>query len=291
MLRFLTGEHADAPTLREFNHASGLVGAGAATPVLAPALVALAAEEAALLAFAGRVTARRVVQWALANPAAALAASEALLGFGVQIGEDGWDAFWGRLQDPHGRWFVVAQILMDFMHVKSATAGHDAAPSVRRPSLGGAAPVPDVDAARQQIGKARAVVRQVHDGASSDPQRAASPPAREKPLVSESTEAPAAAKSTPTASPAAETAVKVAPGRELGLRQDAMNALRSLENVKTDPIGDVNSQPNHNHYAAARREAAGEVVARRPHDGRPYSHIGDLQRSYDALSTIRATLR
>jgi hypothetical protein len=71
----------------------------------------------------------------------------------------------------------------------------------------------------------------------------------------------------------------------------AIEALRSLENVKADPIGEVNSQPNHNHYAAARREAHGEVVARRPHDAHPYSHIGDLQRAYRALLRIRATLQ
>ena len=52
VIQFLTGELRDAPTLREFGRVSTLVGAGAAAPVLAPALVALAAGEAPLLAFA-----------------------------------------------------------------------------------------------------------------------------------------------------------------------------------------------------------------------------------------------
>lgn len=75
------------------------------------------------------------------------------------------------------------------------------------------------------------------------------------------------------------------------MKLQAIEALRSLESVKADPLGEVNSQPNHNHYAAARREARGEVVARRPQDGRPYSHIGDLQQAYRALMKIRAALQ
>ncbi|GGT87922.1 hypothetical protein GCM10010244_11060 [Streptomyces coeruleorubidus] len=59
--------------------------------------------------------------------------------------------------------------------------------------------------------------------------------------------------------------------REPGLREDAQLALTKLENIKKDPVGAINSQPNHNHYSAARREANGEVVARKP-DGTPYDH-------------------
>lgn len=77
--------------------------------------------------------------------------------------------------------------------------------------------------------------------------------------------------------------------RQLGLRVESIDALERLENVKLDPLGDANSKPNQNHYSAARREAAGEVVARRD-DGRPFSHVGDLQRAYDALLRIRNTL-
>jgi hypothetical protein len=43
--------------------------------------------------------------------------------------------------------------------------------------------------------------------------------------------------------------------------------LKRLENLKKDPVGDVNSQANHNHYSAAIREAAGEIVAKRSDDG------------------------
>jgi hypothetical protein len=185
VIRFLTRESADAPTLRGFDHASRVVGVGAAVPVLAPALVALAAEEAALLAFAGRVAAQRVVLWTLSNPAAALAASEALLGFGVQIGEDGWEAFWDQLQDPQGRWFVIAQVLMDFMHVKASTTSHveppdgARAPRPRGEPSGPQGHAPDVEAAREQVAKARAVVQRVHDAATEAHEPGGSPRAAE----------------------------------------------------------------------------------------------------------------
>jgi hypothetical protein len=168
-IRFLTGERADAPTLREFDHVSGLVGIGAAVAVLAPALIPLAAEEAAALAFVGRTAALRIATWAVAHPAAALAAAEALLGFGVQIGEGGWEAFWNQLHDPQGRWFVVAQILMDYMHVKGSMHGYDGSSSTRRPTAPSVEPVPDLEGARQRLARARAVLQQVNDGAANEP--------------------------------------------------------------------------------------------------------------------------
>jgi hypothetical protein len=69
---------------------------------------------------------------------------------------------------------------------------------------------------------------------------------------------------------------------ELGLRDEARRAIEKLENIKRDPLGEINRQPNHNHYSAARREASGEVVARKP-DGTPYSHISDIQQARDSL--------
>jgi hypothetical protein len=82
---------------------------------------------------------------------------------------------------------------------------------------------------------------------------------------------------------------------ELGLRGQALDALRSMENIKKDPVGDINSEISErgnpqNHYEAARREARGDVVSRRP-DGTPYSHIGDLQRAYDGLNNVRRALQ
>ena len=77
--------------------------------------------------------------------------------------------------------------------------------------------------------------------------------------------------------------------RDPGLSDRATEALKRLENLKKDPVGDVNSQANHNHYSAARREAAGEIVAKRS-DARPYSHIGDLQRACDGLYNVRDAL-
>ncbi|MFK4071772.1 polymorphic toxin type 28 domain-containing protein [Streptomyces sp. NPDC029674] len=77
--------------------------------------------------------------------------------------------------------------------------------------------------------------------------------------------------------------------RELGLRDDAQNAIAKLENIKKDPIGSINSQPNHNHYSAARREARSEVVARKP-DGTPFDHISDLKQARNGLEGIRRIL-
>ncbi|MEV6496139.1 putative T7SS-secreted protein [Streptomyces prunicolor] len=79
------------------------------------------------------------------------------------------------------------------------------------------------------------------------------------------------------------------PCRELGLREDAQKAIERLENIKKDPVGSINSQPNHNHYSAARREANGEVVARKP-DGTPFDHITDLKQARNGLDNIRRIL-
>ena len=171
VIQFLTGEHRNAPTLREFNHVSTLVGVGAAIPVLAPPLVALAAGEMPLLSFAARVSARRVALWAVTQPAAALALSEALLGFGLQVGEGGWESFWSQLQDPQGRWFVVAQVLMDYMHVRSSTSG---AAGARSAGPVGGSEV-DIEAARMRLAGVRAALRQVHDAAEVGPEALAAP--------------------------------------------------------------------------------------------------------------------
>ena len=76
---------------------------------------------------------------------------------------------------------------------------------------------------------------------------------------------------------------------EAGLSSRAQRAIERLENIKRDPLGEVNSQSGHNHYNAARREARGEVVARRA-DGTPFSHIRDLQEAYNGLQNVREAL-
>jgi hypothetical protein len=123
------------------------------------------------------VSAQRVVLWALTNPAAALAAAEALIGFGIQIGEEGWGTFWDRLRDPKDRWFVLMQVLMDYMHVRNSMAGHGEPPQGRRGSSapdGSASPLPrgsgenpDLPGARQQGQRLRSVIQGVHDGAAN----------------------------------------------------------------------------------------------------------------------------
>ena len=75
-----------------------------------------------------------------------------------------------------------------------------------------------------------------------------------------------------------------------GFSEEANNAIRRLENIKNNVLGDINSQANHNHYSATRREARGEVVAHRP-DGTPFDHIGELQDAYRGLQNIREALQ
>jgi hypothetical protein len=182
-IRVLTGEHADAPTLSAFDHVSTMVAIGASVPVLLPALVALAAEEATLLVILGQLAARRVVLWALMHPAAALAAAEALLSFGLQIGEDGWERFWDQLRDPQGRWFIIAQVLMDYVHVKSnmpGSGGSKDRSSSPRPRGASVEPAPeagaiDVESARRHAARMRAVLQQVHDQASTTSETSAKP--------------------------------------------------------------------------------------------------------------------
>ena len=74
-----------------------------------------------------------------------------------------------------------------------------------------------------------------------------------------------------------------------GLSDRAQRAIEKLENIKYDPLGDINSRTNHNHYDAARREARGEVVARKQ-NGDPFSHISDLQQAYNGLQNVRRDL-
>lgn len=81
----------------------------------------------------------------------------------------------------------------------------------------------------------------------------------------------------------------LSPCRELGLREDTMKAIKKLENIKKDPVGDINSEPNHNHYDAARRESRGEVVARKA-DGTPFDHIADLKQARNGLDSVRRVL-
>ncbi|MFI0230346.1 putative T7SS-secreted protein [Streptomyces sp. NPDC017086] len=77
--------------------------------------------------------------------------------------------------------------------------------------------------------------------------------------------------------------------RKLGLSPAAQRAIEKFENIRQDPLGEVNSQANHNHYDAARREANGEVVAMRP-DGTPFDHISELQQARDGLDRVRRVL-
>lgn len=121
----------------------------------------------------------------------------------------------------------------------------------------------------------------------------AAPPEPPEPLPANEPEAaladpePAPEISAPEDSPGEASARPTT--RETGLSDRATEAIERLENIKADPVGEVNSEANHNHYSAARQEAMGKVVARRA-DGTPYSHIGDLQRASRGLNNVREAL-
>ncbi|WP_051966807.1 polymorphic toxin type 28 domain-containing protein [Kitasatospora mediocidica] len=74
-----------------------------------------------------------------------------------------------------------------------------------------------------------------------------------------------------------------------GISEEAQQAITKYHNLMRDPIGEANAQAGHNHYSAARQEAAGIVVARKK-DGRPYSHISDLQQARDGMKGVAKTL-
>jgi len=77
--------------------------------------------------------------------------------------------------------------------------------------------------------------------------------------------------------------------RPTGLRERAQRNLDKYREIQIDPLGEINSLPNHNHFDAARREAAGQIVAYKP-DGTPFDHIGELQDAYRSLVKIRQAL-
>lgn len=77
--------------------------------------------------------------------------------------------------------------------------------------------------------------------------------------------------------------------RGLGVSDGAYTALQKFENIMNDPVGRINSDPRHNHYTAARREAAGEVVAWKS-PGVPYDHAHDLTCARNGLDKIRRVL-
>lgn len=158
-IRICTGERADAPNLRAVDHAGRQTAVVAAATTLAPGVLAVAAEEAALLGFIARTSGQRLTVWAITHPAAALVASEALIGFGVQIGQDGWDEFIDGLRTPTGALFVAAQIAMDFMHVQMA-----------RTPTGAADSSAELEGLRSRYAQARAVLEQATYEAGTAPQ-------------------------------------------------------------------------------------------------------------------------
>jgi Bacterial toxin 28/Pretoxin HINT domain len=75
-----------------------------------------------------------------------------------------------------------------------------------------------------------------------------------------------------------------------GLSDRTINAIEKFENIKKNVLGDINSQANHNHFSAARREAAGEVVAYKADGITPFDHIAELKETHNSLQNVRVAL-
>ncbi|HET9646734.1 MAG TPA: polymorphic toxin type 28 domain-containing protein, partial [Microlunatus sp.] len=81
---------------------------------------------------------------------------------------------------------------------------------------------------------------------------------------------------------------------ELGISPEAADALRVIAEKAYDPLGDYNRGGDGkvtNHYAAARKEAAGQRVGPADPNERPFDHIRDLQNARDAVAGARDALR
>lgn len=120
-IRFLTGERDDAKDLRGFDHATRLVDVGAAGLLASPAIIALAVQEAGLLAFIGRARAMQLLLWGAAHPVMATELVSSLVGVGPAI--KSWDDFVQALQDPREAAFLLMQIAMELVHLHQARAG------------------------------------------------------------------------------------------------------------------------------------------------------------------------
>ncbi|MBK7193310.1 MAG: DUF4157 domain-containing protein [Myxococcales bacterium] len=285
-----TGEQADTKDLRAADAAAWrttkVVGVATAVVVLVPVAVEIGA------AAGVEVIPGMVMRWAGTHPFLALAVAEFVLANGIAIGEAGGldNYIEGLKADPFA---TGVQVFLDFVAI---WLGHGAdQPDVpnggRRGGMRGLPPGEAPARAPKQLGPgsgeeggrtpaAPTGAVRPRAGGPAEPE----PPPTLGPSAANAAEASPESTSTVPSRPASQSQ-----GRDLGLRSDALEALQTLESVGYHPLGKVNSEPDHNHFGAARREAAGEVVARRP-DGRPYSHIGELQRAHNALDNVRRVL-
>ena len=285
------GEQTDTGDLRAADRAAWrttkVVGVATAVVVLLPVAVEVGASVGA------RVTASAVSRWAAAHPYLALAVAEIVLTNGIAIGEaGGLDNYVDGLKQNIPQ--TAVQVFMDFVAVwvahgadqpPKAPAGNRGGrpreqPAGEAPPSGNRKALPP--AGGEEPGGPPAGSAPAGASGSVDPESSTMPVPKSAVVVADE----AAPGSTAATLSAAATQQQ---GRDLGLRSDALEALDTLAHVGSHPLGKVNSEPNHNHFGAARREAAGEVVARRP-DGHPYSHIGELQRAHNALDNVRRVI-
>lgn len=183
VLRFLTGEEADAPDLRGYDRRTRQFAIGAAIVTLAPgalasllasapALASVATQEASLLAYGARLLAPRVTVWALHNPVAALVVAESLLGLGIQLGEQGIGTFAAQVNDPLGALLLVGHLLIDVMQYRLARGGSGGS---RSQSGGERTPAPRspddpvISEVQRRAAKLREVISNLAQQSSAEP--------------------------------------------------------------------------------------------------------------------------
>jgi hypothetical protein len=123
-IRLLTRERDDAPSLRAFDRANTYTLVGIVAPIAAIAGVAGAAAAASMVGVElAEISARGIVQWALARPMVAQAALHTLIGLGMQLGDDAseWPHILAQLKDPHFAFQFFSQVVMDGAGVMEAS--------------------------------------------------------------------------------------------------------------------------------------------------------------------------
>lgn len=119
--------------------------AGAAAGVVTTAPVVAAGSQTAFFTGGGTSLAG-LRAWALANPQTSTALAEVAVGLGLTVGEGGIDGTLAQLENPEGVLFVLAQVFMDYAHVRGGMHADAAPPGARTPaSATRAAPVADED--------------------------------------------------------------------------------------------------------------------------------------------------
>jgi hypothetical protein len=185
IIKVLTGEKKEAPTLRTLEHGGNMVAvAAAAAPIVAVA-APIIAEEAGIIWYGARWGFSRAAVWAFSNPEAAVELTGYLSTLGVSIGEAGGlgNFLRGASESPEAFFTTVAQFLEPAVNLENQLNGSSGARSgggAAEPETEGSAPpgAPRVGAANNEPEPAATGAPRVankNEPAAPEPLTAASP--------------------------------------------------------------------------------------------------------------------